>query len=142
MGEPHRGGDAVDPSTSERLSRVRQEGTEPELLVRELLSRLGLRYRVRNRDLPGSPDLANRRRRWAVFVHGCYWHHHADCRLATVPKRNRAFWARKFATNRHRDRRVTAALRRAGFCVVIVWQCQTEQPQRLQRRLERLLGDR
>src|SRR5579859_79851 len=67
---------------SKRMARVRQRGTAPELLVRRAASSLGHRYRLKNKDLPGSPDLANRSKRWAVFVHGCYWHHHAGCSRA------------------------------------------------------------
>lgn len=74
----------VDRETSERMAGVRQKGTKPELIVRRILRRLGIHYRVANRNLPGSPDLANRRRRWAMFVHGCFWHRHPGCRLTTA----------------------------------------------------------
>src|SRR5213594_720187 len=104
----------VDPETSARLARIRQKDTAAEQAVRRVLHELGLRFRVRNRDLPGAPDAANRARRWAVFVHGCFWHAHAGCYRATVPKRNREFWVAKFADNRARDRRVTRELRRRG----------------------------
>ena len=89
------------------------------------LHELGHRYRVRNRDLPGSPDVANRSRRWAVFVHGCYWHRHG-CKATTTPKRNRAFWEAKFARNVERDAESAAALRKLGFTVVVVWECETK----------------
>jgi len=115
----------LDPATSERLSRIRQRGTAPELVVGAVLRELGLRYRTRNRDLPGSPDFANRTGRWAVFVHGCFWHHHAGCVRATVPKRNRSFWLEKFAANRRRDARAVRMLRARGFRVVVVWECRT-----------------
>lgn len=130
----------VDEATSSRMRAVRRRGTEPELLVRQILTGLGLRYRVDNRDLPGSPDVANRTRQWAVFVHGCFWHGHRNCRRATVPRRNRAFWVEKLNANRLRDRRAAAALRKAGFTTVIVWQCELDRIERLGERLERLLG--
>ena len=74
--------------------------------------------------LPGSPDFANKSRRWAIFVNGCYWHHHTACGKATVPKSNAAFWIDKFRANRARDARAIRKLRRAGYRVVIVWECE------------------
>src|SRR5207244_9649743 len=104
----------VDPETSARLGRIRQKDTAAEQAVRRVLHQLGLRFRIRNRDLPGAPDAANRARRWAVFVHGCFWHAHTGCYRATVPQRNRDFWVTKFADNRARDTHVLRALRRRG----------------------------
>jgi DNA mismatch endonuclease (patch repair protein) len=116
----------TDDHTSKRLGRIRQRGTAPELVARQIISSFGHRYTTRNRDLPGSPDLANRRRRWAVFVHGCYWHSHAGCYRATVPKRNRAFWEAKFAANRARDAAAVARLKKLGFRTLVLWECETE----------------
>ena len=128
----------TDAATSARMGRVRRRGTAPELLVRRACSALGLHYRIRNRDLPGSPDLANRSRRWALFVHGCYWHHHKGCSKATTPKTNPGFWLAKFARNQERDRAACKALRQQGYLVVTVWQCETEVPAKLTRRIQRL----
>jgi DNA mismatch endonuclease (patch repair protein) len=125
----------VDEATSQRLARIRQHGTDAELTVRRIASGLGLRYRVKNRDLPGSPDLANRSRRWAVFVHGCYWHSHDGCPRATVPKRNRAFWEKKFSDNRARDRRAAEELESRGFRVLTIWQCELDHPELVRERL-------
>lgn len=118
----------VDEATSRRFSGFPQRDTKPEMLVRRAVHAEGLRYRTRNRDLPGSPDLANRGRRWAVFVHGCYWHHHEGCPRATIPRRNQSFWVAKFAANRERDARAASALRRMGFHVVELWECDVERP--------------
>jgi DNA mismatch endonuclease (patch repair protein) len=115
----------TDAPTSRRMRSVRQKDTAPELAVRKIVTALGFRYRVRNRDLPGSPDLANRVNGWAIFVHGCFWHGHSRCRKATVPKRNRDFWKSKFADNRRRDRVASLRLRRRGFRTLTVWECQT-----------------
>jgi len=123
----------TDAATSARMARVRQRGTTPELLVRRATSALGLRYRVSNRDLPGSPDLANRSRRWAIFVHGCFWHHHEGCPQATTPKSNRQFWVAKFRRNAERDQAAEAALRQRGYRVLTLWQCEAESPQALKR---------
>src|SRR5690606_627587 len=100
----------TDPETSARLGRIRQRDTSAELAVRRIVHSLGHRYRVSNRDLPGSPGLANRSRRWAIFVHGCFWHRHSRCSRATLPKRDRRFWVAKFAANAARDRRSALAL--------------------------------
>jgi DNA mismatch endonuclease (patch repair protein) len=125
----------VDPATSARLGRIRQKDTSAERAVRRVLHAFGLRFRVRNRDLPGAPDAANRVRRWAVFVHGCFWHAHRDCYRATVPKRNREFWLEKFAANRARDVRALRALRRQGYLTLVVWECELDDPGKLARRL-------
>lgn len=112
-------------ATSERMSRIRQEGTEPELIVRRVVSAYGNRYTLDNKDLPGSPDLANRSKRWAIFVHGCYWHHHTACSRATIPKSNTGFWKAKFAANRQRDTAVLKTLRNRGYSVYTLWECQS-----------------
>jgi DNA mismatch endonuclease, patch repair protein len=125
-------------SIHERMKRVRQHDTAPEMAVRSLLHRAGLRFRLCPKDLPGRPDLANRRARWAVFVHGCFWHAHAGCHLATVPKSNRPFWIAKFAANRRRDARKVEALRDLGYNVAIVWQCELADRALLRRVLREL----
>lgn len=114
----------TDAATSARLARIRQSRTRAEEVLLAVLSGAGLRYRIHNRDLPGSPDAANRRRRWAAFVHGCFWHSHPGCEKATVPKRNRGFWLAKFAANRSRDDRVATELRERGFTVYVTWECE------------------
>ena len=129
-----------DPRRSALMARVRQKGTSPEKIVGTVLKSLGRSYRLNVRGLPGSPDFANRSRRWAVFVNGCYWHHHTNCRRATVPKTNEEFWRDKFGANRARDARSVKALRRAGFRVVIVWECETAKPDELRDRLQRSLN--
>lgn len=129
----------VDEVTSKRLGKIRQQDTSAEQLVRHALWACGLRYRVRNRDLPGSPDVANRGQAWAVFVHGCYWHSHEGCKRATVPKRNRAFWVKKFSDNRARDARVQHELRDQGYATFVVWECEAEDDHKLARRMTQIL---
>lgn len=123
---------------SERMARIRRSGTEPERLVQRAARRCGLRLQRPTKRLPGSPDLANLSRRVVVFVHGCFWHGHLGCPRATVPSRNRMFWLAKFSRNRARDRAATLALRRLGFQVVTIWECDTKDPSRLTARLRRL----
>ena len=137
-----------DPQTSLRLSRIRQRDTGAELVVRRLIFRAGIRFRTRNTDLPGSPDIANRARKWVVFVHGCFWHRHSGCERATTPKRNRQFWLDKFAANRRRDQRVERQLRRCGYKVIVVWECEARRrnlrplTSRLRRQLIQAEGTR
>lgn len=108
------------------MKRQQRRNTLPELAVRRVLGRLGLRYRLENRDLPGSPDVANRRGRWAIFVHGCYWHAHEGCPRHTIPKRNRDFWIAKFADNKARDIRAILDLEALGYRTLQIWECETK----------------
>jgi DNA mismatch endonuclease Vsr len=117
----------TDPLTSARMRLVRQQGTSTELLVRRWLWNHGIRFTVRNRDLPGSPDLANRSRRWALFVHGCFWHGHEGCVRSRLPKRHTDFWRQKLAGNRERDSRKEEALRALGYRVFVVWGCEVDR---------------
>ncbi|WP_338868420.1 very short patch repair endonuclease [Myxococcus stipitatus] len=131
---------AVDPRDSARLGGIRQSNTNIERQTQLILHSLGLRFRTKNRSLPGSPDLANHQERWAIFVHGCYWHSHQGCPRATIPKRNRDFWLAKFEANRARDARALRSLRRCGYRAVVVWECQLHSaPERVRKRLARLL---
>lgn len=132
-----------EPTRSRMMAAVRQTDTKPELAVRRLLRSLGVSYRIRNRDLPGSPDIANRSRRWAVFVNGCFWHGHKNCRKtksttsARVPKTRAEFWSRKLNANRARDARRCSELRQIGYRVLIVWECQLNQQEATWQRLNR-----
>lgn len=130
----------TDEATSIRMARVRQRDTTPELLVRRACSGLGMHYRTRNRDLPGSPDLANRSKRWAIFVHGCYWHRHPKCRRVTTPKTNVQFWTAKFQRNKERDTTALRALQNMGYKVLVVWECEAELEVLLQRKLRAWQG--
>ncbi|MGJ5091755.1 very short patch repair endonuclease [Bradyrhizobium oligotrophicum] len=124
------------PESSARMARIRQKGTKIETDVAIILRELGHRYRKNVKQLPGSPDFANRARRWAIFVNGCFWHHHENCKKATIPKSNREFWVAKFRDNRRRDARSVASLRKAGFRVIVLWECQRS---RIRVRLRKVL---
>jgi DNA mismatch endonuclease (patch repair protein) len=128
----------TDAATSARMSRIRQTGTEPEMAVRRAVATLGLRYTVNNKDLPGSPDLANRSRRWVIFVHGCYWHRHEGCYKATTPGTNTEFWLNKFTRNVARDAAARESLRRGGYQVLTFWQCELDSSSKMSGRLARL----
>lgn len=119
----------MDTLTKERRSAlmkvVRQKDTAPEMLVRRELHKRGLRYKIGDRKLPGSPDLSFPRYRTVIFVHGCFWHGH-DCRLGKLPSSNIEFWTQKMEANRRRDARKEQTLRDRGWRVIIVWQCELE----------------
>jgi DNA mismatch endonuclease Vsr len=129
----------TDATTSKRMAGIRTKNTSIELRVREVLRSRELHYRTRNKDLPGAPDIANRTKRWAVFVHGCFWHGHPGCPRASIPKRNADFWKQKLETNRARDARVAEELTSLGYRVVVVWGCETSDQTRLLALLKVLL---
>ena len=131
-------GRATPPKRRALMQRVRQSGTSAEMSVAAACRDLGITYRLNVKTLPGSPDLANKSRRWAIFVNGCFWHAHPGCRKATVPKQNRQFWVEKFAANRARDEVKIRALRDLGYCVLIVWECEIADVVRLRRQLSNL----
>ncbi len=119
---------------SEVMSRIRAKDTKPELAVRIAAHRLGFRFRLHRKDLPGRPDLVFPRLRKVIFVHGCFWHRHQDCKQAYSPKSNVAFWTEKFTSNVERDRRSVRELEKRGWQSLVIWECETtEQPMLLRR---------
>lgn len=110
---------------SANMRAIRGRDTAPELRVRRAAHAAGLRFRLQRRDLPGTPDLVFPRHRVALFVHGCYWHRHPDCRYTTVPSSNTEFWTTKFVANVERDARKTRELEEAGWRVAVIWECET-----------------
>jgi DNA mismatch endonuclease, patch repair protein len=124
---------------SRRMSAIRSGNTKPEMVVRRLLHGLGYRYRLHRRDLPGTPDLVFPSRRCVVFVHGCFWHRHEDCRLARLPKSRVEFWETKLEGNRQRDQRKVRELVESGWRVLIVWECELADVDALTMRLKSFL---
>ena len=119
------------------MKRVRQANTKPELEIRTGLHRRGLRYNISDKRLPGSPDLSFPRYMVAVFVHGCFWHGH-HCRQGRLPTSNVRYWSAKMQANRDRDARKERSLRKLGWRVYTVWECQTKDPGRRERLLDQL----
>jgi DNA mismatch endonuclease, patch repair protein len=117
--------DTLTPAQRSRLmSRVVGRDTKPEWILRSALHRLGFRYRLGGAGLPGRPDLVLPKYRSVVFVHGCFWHRHADCKRATLPRTNADFWKEKLERNVARDREAAAALEALGWKVIPVWECE------------------
>jgi DNA mismatch endonuclease (patch repair protein) len=124
---------------SVRMSLIRSKDTGPELRVRRLVHALGYRYRLHVRDLPGSPDLVLPRHRKIIFVHGCFWHRHVCPHGKRMPKSRLGYWRSKLMHNAARDVTVLRKLRRDGWRVLILWECQTRQQERLSRRIVQFL---
>jgi DNA mismatch endonuclease, patch repair protein len=124
---------------SQLMAKIKGKNTGPELAVRSLLHRAGHRFRIHVRDLPGTPDIVLPRHRTVVFVHGCFWHRHRNCKIATTPKSHKKFWLEKFVRNVANDRKHRRQLRRLGWQVVTVWSCQLKHPNRVLARIENAL---
>lgn len=123
------------------MSRIRSKDTKPELALRRALHRLGLRYTLGNKQLAGKPDLVLPRHKAAIFVHGCFFHRHPACNIATTPKSNTAYWQEKFDRNVNRDARVRAELESQGWRVFTVWECEVQSGKRSRRVAERLANE-
>ena len=124
------------------MSHISGRNTKPELLVRKILFSLGYRYRLYEKSLPGCPDIVFKSRKKAIFIHGCFWHGHENCKRAKRPSTNVDFWNEKIDKNILRDVEVRKELERLGWKVLIVWQCELKHHDDLKIRLTEFLGDR
>lgn len=124
------------------MRAIKGRDTKPELVVRRLLHRMGYRYRLHARELPGSPDIVFRPRRAAIFVHGCFWHCHPGCSQAYRPKTRTQFWNAKLDRNLERDGLTQVALAKAGWAILVVWECEAVEGEHLRNRLVRFLGEK
>ncbi len=123
---------------SRLMSRVKNKNTRPELLVRSILHRMGYRFRLHRRDLPGAPDIVLPRHRKVIFVHGCFWHGH-DCPRGKRPSTRTEFWDAKLDVNIARDRANREALEKRGWKVMVVWECELKDPKAVREKLRRFL---
>ncbi len=124
--------DRISPEhRSWNMSQIRGRDTTPERMVRSLLHRMGYRFRLHRKDLPGSPDIVLPKYRTVIFVHGCFWHRHGRCKFAYTPKSRLEFWQKKFDANVERDRRVQRELKKLGWQVVVVWECEAADEQKV-----------
>lgn len=121
------------------MSRVKARDTEPELIVRSMIHRMGFRFRINREDLPGKPDIVLPRHRKVIFIHGCFWHGHPGCSRSKRPLTNREFWDKKIDGNIERDKRAQRELLSMGWRVLTVWQCQTRDRDKLLSELEEFL---
>ena len=123
------------------MSRVKGRNTKPEVLVRSFVHRMGYRFRIHRRDLPGNPDIVLPRYAKVIFIHGCFWHGHKRCPRSKRPTTNVSFWNKKLDANKERDSRFLRKLRRLGWKVLVVWECEIKKPEKLLLKLERFLQD-
>lgn len=121
------------------MSRIRSENTKPEILVRSFIHRLGYRFRLHVKSLPGKPDIVLPKYKTVIFVHGCFWHRHPGCKYAYVPKSRKGFWQKKFRQNVERHVSVTKELKKLGWCVIVVWECEISNYPKLIKNLKKLL---
>lgn len=131
---------AVSPERSAQMALVKSKNTKPEIIVRKAAHAMGLRYRLNVRTLPGSPDLVFAGRRAVLFVHGCFWHRHKNCKSTRTPKSRITFWEQKFAANMARDQKAYRSLRKAGWKVFILWECQTLLTNKVDSVLQKILS--
>lgn len=137
---PYAQDEPVSAVRSHLMSRIRRSDTKPERIVRSMLHRLGYRFRVQYKDMPGRADIAFPGRRKAIQVHGCFWHQHQGCRHARIPATRRAFWEAKFDRNRERDARLLAEAERQGWAVLTLWECAIADTPVLEAQLIEFVG--
>ena len=106
------------------MSAIKSKNTKPEIAVRRLLHSMGYRFRLHSKDLPGSPDIVLPKYKTVIFVHGCFWHRHENCKYASTPKTRQEFWNKKFKENINRDNLNQANLSLKGWKIIIIWECQ------------------
>jgi len=132
--------DRISPARrSWNMGRIRDKNTIPEKTVRSALHRMGFRFSLHRSDLPGKPDIVLPKHQTVVFVHGCFWHRHKNCKYAYTPKSRQKFWLGKFRKNMFRDIRTKKVLRENGWKVITLWECWTEKPELLARKLKILI---
>lgn len=124
---------------SNAMRAIRKTNTKPELAVRRILHAAGFRFRLYRRDLPGSPDIVLPKHQAIVLVHGCFWHQHAKCHLAKLPRARPHYWLPKLARNKERDAKAEAELTKLGWRVLVVWECEVGNHREVSERLSRFL---
>lgn len=125
---------------SSNMAAIRSSDTQPEMHVRRYLHSMGWRYGLHNKNLPGSPDIVMRRFKTVIFIHGCFWHGHENCKYYRLPKSNTEFWQTKININRARDERDIKALNKLGWNVIIVWECELKTEERRKLTFRRLFN--
>jgi len=117
------------------MSLIRSRNTRPEVFVRSVVHRLGLRFGLHKSDLAGKPDIVLRRHKAVIFIHGCFWHQHRNCKRSNIPKSNKKYWTPKLERNIERDKINKRNLRKEGWRVIILWECQARDPEELKLEL-------
>ena len=121
------------------MSHIKSKNTKPEILVRRFLFANGYRFRLHRKDLPGKPDIVLPKYKTVIFINGCFWHGHPDCKYATIPETNRKFWSKKISGNMERDKVTFSVLEKMGWRVIVIWQCELK-PKTKDQTLQNLIS--
>tara|TARA_B100000925_G_scaffold264554_1_gene223152 strand:+ start:97 stop:516 length:420 start_codon:yes stop_codon:yes gene_type:complete len=130
----------VSEQRSRNMSAIKSKNTKPEIIVRKLLHSKGYRFRLHKKDLPGSPDIVLPKYKTVIFVHGCFWHRHQNCKYASNPKTRREFWEKKFKENIERDKKTQKKLKNLGWKTKILWECEIKKQDKLIKKIEDFLN--
>ena len=125
----------VSEQRSRNMSAIKSKNTKPEIAVRKLLHSMGYRFRLHRKDLPGSPDIVLPKYKKVIFVHGCFWHRHENCKYASTPKTRQEFWENKFKANVKRDLEIQEKIKNIGWKSVVIWECETKKVDNLREKL-------
>ena len=125
----------VSEQRSRNMSAIKSKNTKPEIAVRQVLHSMGYRFRLHSKDLPGSPDIVLPKYKTVIFVHGCFWHRHKDCKYATTPKTRQEFWNKKFTTNIERDLEIHEKIKNLNWRSVVIWECETKHMENLRDKI-------
>tara|TARA_B100000614_G_scaffold235176_1_gene231763 strand:- start:105 stop:473 length:369 start_codon:yes stop_codon:yes gene_type:complete len=117
------------------MAAIKSKNTKPEIVVRKMLYALGYRFRLHRKDLPGSPDIVLPKYKTVIFVHGCFWHRHENCKYASTPKTRKEFWNKKFTTNIERDIQIQEKIKNIDWRSVVIWECETKNIENLKGRI-------
>ena len=130
----------ISEQRSRNMSAIKSKNTKPEIFVRKLLHSMGYRFRLHKKDLPGSPDIVLPKYKTVIFVHGCFWHRHQNCKYASNPKTRIEFWEKKFKENIERDKKTQEKLKNLGWKTKIVWECEIKKQDKLIKKIEDFLN--
>ena len=125
----------VSEQRSKNMAAIKSKNTKPEIAVRKLLHSMGYRFRLHRKDLPGSPDIVLPKYKTAIFVHGCFWHRHENCKYATTPKTRKEFWEKKFQANVKRDLEIQEKIKNIGWISLVIWECELKNYKKLKKKL-------
>ena len=125
----------VSEQRSRNMSAIKSKNTKPEIKVRKILHSMGYRFRLHSKDLPGSPDIVLPKYKTVIFVHGCFWHRHENCKYASTPKTRKEFWNKKFTENKKRDSEIQEKIKNLNWRSVVIWECETKNLENLRDKI-------
>ena len=130
----------ISDQRSRNMAAIKSKNTKPEIAVRKLLHSMGYRFRLHRKDLPGSPDIVLPKYKTVIFVHGCFWHRHENCKYASNPKTRKEFWENKFKANVKRDLEIQGKIKNIGWQSLVIWECDTRNISFMKNKIEKLFN--